>query len=200
MLLRMTNVTLSLSILVKRIDWGNFEGFFTTGIPTFVLISLLFFCVIIITIGLLSNRIVNKSRFIIRVLFIEYLLLILLSTIVCRGAQSFDYARLELVPFWTYRAVLDNVPGVSVWDIILNVLLFIPLGLFTKALFPNTTLIRMVIISVICSVFIETNQYLFEKGIAQIDDVLHNALGGIIGWFIAGLLLNIQAKYRRKNK
>jgi len=180
------------------INWSNFEGFFKTGIPNVVLYPSLVLVVILIVVILLSRKIKNKTRYIIKVLFVEYLFIVICSTIICRGPQSFEYARLELTPFWTYWAVLDNVPGVSVWDIILNVLLFLPLGFFTKILFRNTSLIKMIIIAVMCSVFIETNQYLFEKGIAQIDDVMHNVFGGIIGWYIARLLLSIQVKYRSK--
>lgn len=178
------------------INWSNFEGFFKTGIPNVVLYPSLVLVVILIAVILLSRKIKNKTRYIIEVLFVEYLFIVICSTIICRGPQSFEYARLELTPFWTYRAVLDSVPGVSVWDIILNVLLFIPLGFFTKILFRNTSLIKMIIIAVMCSVFIETNQYVFEKGIAQIDDVMHNILGGVLGWIIARAIIGLNRKLK----
>lgn len=119
------------------------------------------------------------------VLLAEYLVVVACSTVVFRGVQSFTYARLELMPFWTYKAVVQHIPGVSVWDIVLNVVLFLPLGFLIKLLYPSLSLGKMLLVAVGCSLCIETCQYALVKGIAQIDDVMHNAIGAMIGWGVA---------------
>ena len=119
------------------------------------------------------------------VLLFEYVFVVICSTILFRFTPSFKFARLELSPFWTYEAVMNHTLGVSVWDIVLNVVLFVPLGFLMKLLFSRLRLWKMALIAIYCSVFIETNQYFFEKGIAQIDDVMHNTVGAMIGWGIA---------------
>lgn len=138
--------------------------------------------------GLWAKRIVNKRPFVLWILLIEYFFIVACSTIICRGAMTFGFDRLELTPFWTYAAVMNHTPGVSIWDIVLNVVLFIPLGFLVMSLYTNMRLWKMALIAVCCSVFIETNQYFFEKGIAQIDDVMHNTIGAMIGWGIAKLV------------
>ena len=72
--------------------------------------------------------------------------------------------------------------GVSVWDIALNVALFVPLGFLAKLIYPAIPINKMLLIAVGGSVFIEVNQYLGEKGVAQIYVVMHNTIGAGIGW------------------
>lgn len=172
------------------INWGNFTGFFSTGIPSIILYPSLFVMIGVILIGLLSKQVKNIIRFTLWVLLVEYLFVVALSTVICRVTPLFTYAKLELTPFWTYWAVIEHVPGVSVWDIVLNVVLFLPLGFLVKLLYPFLSVGKMFLIAFICSFCIELNQYIFEKGIAQVDDVIHNLIGSLIGWWVAkGILV-----------
>lgn len=171
------------------VDWSNFKGFFATGIPSGLLYSSLVAAAATIIVGLFLSSIKRKLRYVLWVLLIEYLFVVVCSTVICRSVQDFSFARLELVPFWTYRAVLNQAPGVSVWDIVLNVEMFLPLGLLVKLLFPKLPLGKVLLIAVAFSLCIETSQYLLEKGIAQIDDVMHNAIGAGGGWGVASALL-----------
>lgn len=180
------------------IDWGNFRDFFTTGIPSIVLYPSLIITAVLLIVGQIWKRINNKKTCALWIFFIEYAFIVVCSTIICRDTVFFEFDRLELTPFWTYSSVINHTPGVSVWDIVLNIVIFFPLGFLLKLLSPSLSLLKMLIIAVCCSVFIEINQYVFEKGVAQLDDIMHNTFGGIIGWFIARLL-NKQAKYRSKH-
>ena len=170
------------------INWGGFNLFFKTGIPSELLYPSLLLTLVGIIDGLFWKKRDKEKSFVLWVLLAEYAFIVICSTIICRGGQSFKYARLELETFWTYKAVVAHTPGVSVWDIVLNVVLFVPLGLLVKSLYTNMRLWKMALIAVCCSVFIETNQYFFEKGIAQIDDVMHNTIGALFGWGIAKLV------------
>ena len=180
------------------IYWGNFKGFVSTGIHSELLYSSLVVTAVAIALGVLMKSIKQKWHYTLWVLLIEYLFVVVCSTVICRGVQSFTYAKLELTPFWTYRAVLAHTPGVSVWDIVLNVVLFVPLGFLVKLLYPNMKLLKILLIAVVCSVFIETNQYFYEKGIAQFDDVMHNTIGAAIGWGLAALSLRVFEKTRQR--
>lgn len=178
------------------INWGNFSGFFSTGVPSGVLYaSLAMMAMIILVVVFLGIKRLKSSRKIWRnvlgVLLAEYLFVVTCSTVVFRGVQSFKYARLELTPFWTYEAVIKHTPGVSVWDIVLNMVLFMPLGFLIKLLSPSISFFKILVFAILCSLFIETNQYIFEKGIAQFDDVMHNTIGAVIGWYFARMVMNL---------
>lgn len=163
--------------------WDSFSIFFSTGLPSNVLYLSLGLTLVIIVFGLLSKRVKDKIRFVLWTLLIEYVLIVACSTVVYRS--HIDYARWELMPFWTYIAVINHTPGVKVWDIILNVVLFIPLGFFVKLLFTKFSFGKMVMIAVFCSLFIEVMQNIFSKGISQFDDIIHNTIGAMFGWLIA---------------
>lgn len=178
------------------VNWGNFSAFFSTGIPPVILFSSLLIMTVVMMFGILCKWINNRRNYFLWTLLSEYAFVVVCSTIICRGVQSFTFARLELIPFWTYKAVIAHTPGVSVWDIVLNIALFVPLGFLVKLLYPKLKLLKIMLIAVLCSAFIETNQYLFEKGIAQIDDVMHNTLGCMLGWGIAWLCVRGFKNYK----
>lgn len=99
----------------------------------------------------------NKKRVILWALLAEYLFVVICSTIICRNSGKYDFDRLELAPFWTYMSVFAHTPGVSVWDIVLNVVLFLPLGFLIKLLNPLISILKMLGIAAIFSLLIETN-------------------------------------------
>jgi len=119
--------------------------------------------------------------------------ILICSTVICRKPFYFEFERLQPTPFWTYKAVIEHTPGVRVWDIILNVVLFVPMGFLIKLIYPAISIWKIFIIAVCCSFFIETNQYMFEKGIAQIDDVMHNTIGCAIGWLLSYGVLRLSS-------
>ncbi|MCL2254780.1 MAG: VanZ family protein [Lachnospiraceae bacterium] len=76
-----------------------------------------------------------------------------------------------------------------------NIIMFLPFGYIVSMLFPKTRkLIKIIFLSFIFSVFIETTQYIFACGVADIDDVILNTFGGAVGY----LSFVILAKFRRR--
>ena len=60
-----------------------------------------------------------------------------------------------------------------------NILFFIPYGL----LFPwKDNWKRVFVTALVLSVFIELSQFIFNLGWCEVDDVISNTLGAMIGW------------------
>lgn len=154
------------------INWSNFNGFFSAGVPAEIMFSSLVISVFLILFFIASKRAQDKEKCILWVLLVEYVFIVVCSTIICRGVQSFEIDRLQLTPFWTYVAIIKHIKGVSVWDIILNVVLFIPLGFLLKLIYKDIKLWRIFLIAMIGSIFIESSQFIFKKGLSQFDDVM----------------------------
>ncbi len=182
------------------VDWGHFTSFFSTGIPPRGLVSSLVYTVLMLIIGLLWKKVKNKKEYSLWILLIEYLFIVISSTIICRPSVNFKFDRLELIPFWTYKCVLAHAPGVSVWDIVLNVVLFISLGFLMKLIFPSLNALKMLWIALLFSLFIETNQYFFEKGVTHIDDMMHNIIGAEMGWSLAFGITNLRWRKKHDNE
>ena len=98
-----------------------------------------------------------------------YLFLILAVTVLDRRpGPKMTY---ELIPFWSY-----GVKSLRM-EILLNILLFIPLGLLA----PRW---KTVGLAAGYSMLIELAQLVSFRGLFEFDDVIHNALGTALGVLI----------------
>ena len=102
-----------------------------------------------------------------------------------------------LMPFASYARLGENVPmetgdaagfagaflrGTTPLDgIILNVLLYVPLGYLLPRLFPGLKIWQVILIGLCCSAATEAIQYVFQMGWCETDDAIHNTLGAAIG-------------------
>ncbi|MEP7250930.1 MAG: VanZ family protein [Ginsengibacter sp.] len=72
-----------------------------------------------------------------------------------------------------------------------NILLFIPFSIILITAFKIKRLKWIISIAFLVSICIETLQYLFQVGLADIDDVILNLLGAITGYFIYKAIIQI---------
>lgn len=135
---------------------------------------------IVIVIGLLSIRVINKRKFMLWALLVEYLFLVVCATVVCR--QPLPKPHLQLSPLWVYTDFLHTHQKEAVKDIVVNLLLFLPIGALLDGLYPSLKWYQALLIGLACSLTIEVAQYAFMRGIAQTDDVIHNAGSCLVGW------------------
>lgn len=168
----------------------EFPLFFRTGIPSYVLYpSLLFSLFIIVLIKVKEIDKQRGNRLICWVLLFEYLFIVVCSTIVFRGQLT--RPEIEIAPFWTYHAVFNHLFGVSIWDIILNTLLFVPLGFLVNLLYPTMSVWKIAIVGLFLSIVIESSQYIWMKGICQFDDLMHNTIGCLMGVWLSKAVVKL---------
>lgn len=76
-------------------------------------------------------------------------------------------------------------------QIFLNILLFVPLGILLPMQYkPYQSFWLTALTGFICSVGIETMQYITGRGLTEVDDVIHNTLGAVIGFAIYKILIS----------
>ena len=116
---------------------------------------------------------------------------------------------IDLRPFKTYFELFKEplegggeVTGLFAWfmkdtsplvGLILNILLYYPLGYLLPILFPKLKPKYVILIGCLCSIATEANQYIFKVGWCETDDVIHNTLGTAIGvwvWHLQSKRLN----------
>lgn len=76
---------------------------------------------------------------------------------------------------------------------VLNVVLFIPLGMSSVLImktFTKERLRKIVFFAFVLSVTIELLQFVFMRGCAEIDDVIANTVGALIGALVTGFFIN----------
>lgn len=114
------------------------------------------------------------------VLLVIYLLAIVYLTLMFREAGN---ANINLSIFWSYKKIF--VDSETRADIIRNIWLFIPLGTILFRLWPKRTIL---FVPILISVVIELTQYVTGTGLSELDDVINNGLGSIIGYAMGALV------------
>ena len=85
---------------------------------------------------------------------------------------------INLIPF-NQPAIVNGKADIS--EIVLNVLAFIPYGLFIHILMDEKSILKKLLIIFATSFIFELIQYIFAIGASDITDIISNTSGGIIG-------------------
>ena len=118
-------------------------------------------------------------RYSIALLLIEYIFLIFCSTVFFRTTS--ELRKYDFQPFWSYKAIQDGREDLLAENI-MNVVVFIPVGLLLSIAFKQVTWWKALLIGCCFSVTIEALQFFLMRGFSELDDVMHNTLGCLIGW------------------
>ena len=114
-----------------------------------------------------------------------YTVLILYITIFSRTPGS---ERIVKGLFWEVQ--------VGYWrNILLNILLFIPLGFLSGVCFKNW---KVVLFGFLLSALIEFTQYVFFLGYCEADDVLNNTIGIAMGFGLYNVLSVLFKKWKNR--
>lgn len=157
--------------------------------------------VVILTTLRVMDIIVNKRKI---VLYNDLLILLFAIYILCLfhvvTFQDVNFGESNFIPFkemFRYelfsRLFIKNVMG--------NVLLFIPFGFFTSYILKRKRIYIPIILTIITSITIETTQ-LYIGRVFDIDDIILNVVGGIIGYLLYIFLDEIKIhlpKYLKKD-
>lgn len=142
---------------------------------------------LLLCIGSIAFIIVNRGRAVrntIRLLLFEYVLFIYGVTVFFRkGGSTESYM---LTPFGSYVKMFQGKASDMLFDILVNVALFMPVGFLWGAqssLNPSKRQWFIVLLLGIgLSTGIELLQLFLNKGCAELDDIIHNTLGCILGF------------------
>lgn len=112
-----------------------------------------------------------------------YLVFLFGVTLLNRTSGEGQGAQLEL--FWSYRKIYQNHSKALMRQILYNMLAFVPWGILIPLCFENVRCFWKVAGSaVMVSMFIEITQFVGQCGLCELDDVVHNSVGSMIGYGI----------------
>ena len=119
-------------------------------------------------------------------IFLTFIYILLLIWIILFKLQinfsELSYIKnINLIPFHESMFINGHI---SLKEIIYNIIIFIPLGIYTNIFKSTWSFIKKVLPSLGVSLSFEILQYLFAIGASDITDVIENTLGGTIGIFI----------------
>ncbi len=125
------------------------------------------------------------------VLFILYLVVLfyLLFFAEQMGRSGGANYRYNMVPFKEINRFFNNAQVLGIKAVVLNlignIVVFIPLGYFIpRVLKSNPGLIVSVLLCMEFSMSVEIIQLITKKGCCDVDDVILNTFGGLIGYIV----------------
>jgi len=123
-------------------------------------------------------------RYVFLLLLVEYVFLIFGFTVFFRDSNPSAPVFIGL--FWTYKNFFNGMTPLA-FEIIMNMVLFIPIGFLWGSQTVRITKLRWLwafLFGIALSIGIEILQVIYHKGIFQIEDIIHNVLGCLLGFLI----------------
>lgn len=147
------------------------------GVPPSLIICvcLFVFCII----GVLFSVRTSYSTFLRQAsccLLIGYVFLVFCTTIFFRE-ETFE-KHYKLHPLLSYTMLYDKLLA----ELIMNVMMFVPIGFFTGGALKKKHILNALIFGLGLSLFIELTQLITTRGVFNVDDIIHNTLGCIVGF------------------
>lgn len=127
-------------------------------------------------------------RYSCRILSVDYLALLFCSTVFFRKYS--ERRGHDLQPFWSYGQ--DDLIAENV----MNVVVFVPVGILLGCAYRSMTWWKVMLIGMCVSGAIEVMQFVYKRGFSEVDDVIHNTLGCMIGY---GMFSIVRYGYERIN-
>lgn len=124
-------------------------------------------------------------------IFSIYILVILWLTLIHRTPTHPQ----TIAPlFYELKLIIQTQDTWSIIDSVRNLLMLMPFGFMISEIFPKLrNTIKIALIAFAFSVFIEAMQLVTARGTCQMDDIMNNTMGAVVGGCIR---MKIQ-KYKR---
>ena len=148
-------------------------------IPTNLYIATLSILIVISLVYLWQHGLVKGVQCLFNLLLCEYIFILLGTTVFFRETRP--RIQFEFSPFWSYR-----IPDLLIENV-MNIVAFIPVG-FLLGVANKDLKWGVMIVGVFLSVTIELLQLVLKKGLCEIDDVIHNTLGCLIGLCVLSII------------
>ena len=133
------------------------------------------------------------SKVVLWSIFLIYMIIVLGATI---GDRTSGYESVNLHLFSSYKEAYNNF-SLREWRyIILNILMFVPIGFMMPLLSKKCEEWYITYLGgFFITLFIETLQLISKRGIFEVDDIINNALGCAIGYGIVMIFISL---FKRK--
>lgn len=123
-----------------------------------------------------NNTSANKLTYTLLIIYFIVLIWILLF----KFGVRFSYMENRIVNLVPFKSLIRN-GKIDKSEIILNVMIFIPLGIYAGILLRRWTFNKKLSLFFLISLLFEGLQFIFKIGAFDVTDIITNTLGGVIG-------------------
>jgi len=104
----------------------------------------------------------------------------------------------EIMRFWNYREQLGMFATMA--NLVGNVLIFLPFGFFMPMASRHRSFFSTVFYSFVLSFIIEISQLFMKVGCFDVDDLLLNTIGGLLGYITFTVCNVIRRNHVKKTR
>lgn len=131
----------------------------------------------------------QASQGVAAMLLIFFLGIVFASTVFTRTATVRQY---ELVPFWSWRDIIQYHDWQLLKENLLNCILLFPAGALLPVIANHEVKWSWALVfGVLISAVIETSQLVTMRGLFEWDDMIHNGLGCMAGCVVTNRILRV---------
>ena len=114
-----------------------------------------------------------------------YAIFIVCTTVVYRPVVGYE---IRLIPFGSYFNLYDGCER-AFEENLMNIIAFVPIGLLLIVGAKKQSWKCVAIVGFGFSLVIEFLQFQYNRGIGELDDLIHNTIGCVIGYFVAKAIM-----------
>ena len=107
------------------------------------------------------------------------------------GGQLTRIDAINMVPFHSIRENLRYGHSPVSWDMLYNMVMFVPFGIVYCYHQKNFCIYKAIGLSFLTPFLIEASQFVFKTGVVDIDDLMINTMGSLVGIFLYIVLRKI---------
>lgn len=148
-----------------------------------------------------QHQVLGKILFVLYIGFVFYFLLISEWYGRTGEMQNYHYNLVlfrEIRRFWDYREQLGMF--VAMANLAGNILIFVPFGFFMPMASKRRSFFVTAVDSLALSFFIELIQLFTKVGCFDVDDLLLNTIGGMLGYIIFTISSALRRAYVKKRR
>lgn len=167
------------------------------AIPS-ILLVLVVFCISLVSYKFIYKKIfkgkkeVSLYQLVLFVILIGYLFLVFAMTGLSR-ADNFSNKIINLNFLSAYLDVWYSWSLTPLLLLILNILMLAPLGFLLPLISKKFDSVKnILLVAFTFTIFIELFQLITHRGIFELDDLFHNTIGSMIGYFIVKVFIEIK--------
>ena len=166
-----------------------------------IILSVIAFAVFCnVTFILHKRRRFDRTQCVAAILLSLYIVVLLYFTVIGRYShEEYDY---QIHIFYSYRFLLEQFDFQSIRQFVINLFMLVPVGFLLLVIIKEKG--KYVIALVLCillTVFIESMQLWMKCGSFEVDDIINNMIGAVIGILIYALIhwITHQKMYKGKH-
>ncbi len=149
----------------------------------------------------------TKEHEVVSVLFVMFIFALASQTVIPEffintdGVITFNkgYDRINFVLFKEIDRALSQGGSFFIINIIGNILVFAPIAFYIALLYNKANMLKCVLITALCSVFVEICQIPQDRA-TDIDDVILNTIGGFVGYILYLAVEKLFPKFTQRCK